>query len=387
MTVSEIALAHQADVIRRSEMAVQASLRIWRQADMADLDASWTALSPQIVAAGSAAQVRNAAASVAVTAKLGAIYGEPAPVALITSSYSGIDGSGRSMEGLLSGTVTTTKKAIGAGLGTREAFLTGASYMAAMMKTSIADMARASDSVASAGKGWTRYVRVVNAGACSRCAVLAGASSFSVAFQRHPACRCTTCAISSDGNSFSNDLPSSPEEYFGTLSAGEQDRIFTKSGAEAIRLGGNPIKVVNARRGALVSSSRAVTPGQIQRSSLRRTIIGSDGRRPIYGYETLEGVSVRGSWGRQQGSLGTTLTKRGRYTAADRQRVMPETIFQLTDDVETRKLLLRDAGFLDQPFTASDFTDNSWIQRQQQARVADRAAADAFLNSIGVRLS
>jgi hypothetical protein len=374
MSVSEIALAHQAKVIRRSEAAVQASLRVWQKADVADLDSSWNALSGQIVATASAAQFRNAVDSVSVTAKLGAEYGEPAAIALMASSFTGIDGSGRSLEGLLHGTVTTTKQAIGAGRGTQQAFLSGASYLASMMKTALADVARASDLTASAGKGWIRYVRVVNPGACSRCAILAGASSFSTAFQRHPACRCTAAGIAMDGSK-QNDLPSSPAEYFDGLTAAEQDRIFTKSGAEAIRLGANPITVANARRGALVpvSSSSALTPAALQRSVLRQQVIGYSGSTPILGRVTLEATTKRGVFGRQVAN-------------AQRQRLMPETIMQLTPDAEMRKVLLRDAGFLDVPIPKSSLGNNSWITERAQIRAADRLAADEFFTAQGIRL-
>ncbi len=40
-----------------------------------------------------------------------------------------------------------------------------------------------------------------------------------------------------------------PRKYFASLSSAEQDRVFTKAGAEAIRAGADIAKVVNARRG------------------------------------------------------------------------------------------------------------------------------------------
>jgi hypothetical protein len=374
MTVSEIALAHQADVIRRNEAAVQASLRVWQRADMADLDGSWNALSGQIVATASAAQVRNAAASASTTMKLGVVYADRAPVVLQTSSYAGIDGSGRSMESLLRGTVTTTKQAIGAGRGTQQAFLSGASYLAAMMKTSLADTARSSDATSSAGKGWINYVRVVNPGACSRCAILAGQGSYRVAFQRHTACRCTTAGVAADG-AMQNDLPSSPEDYFDGLSEAEQNRIFTNDGAEAIRLGANPTTVTNARRGASsgISSANAVTPAGLKRSGMLREVIGTTGTRPIYGFVTTEGTTRRGVF--------------GRLNVVPRQRLMPETIMQLTPNPELRKVLLRDAGFLDLPISPAQHRNNSWIADHARIRAADRVAADSFFASQGIRLS
>jgi hypothetical protein len=51
-----------------------------------------------------------------------------------------------------------------------------------------------------------------------------------------------------------DDLRTDPKLYFKSLTAAEQDRLFTKAGAEAIRLGSDPAKVVNARRGLTMAS-------------------------------------------------------------------------------------------------------------------------------------
>jgi hypothetical protein len=45
------------------------------------------------------------------------------------------------------------------------------------------------------------------------------------------------------------DIQTNPRAYFDSLTASEQDKAFTKAGAEAIRLGADPAKTVNARRG------------------------------------------------------------------------------------------------------------------------------------------
>lgn len=47
--------------------------------------------------------------------------------------------------------------------------------------------------------------------------------------------------------------------YFNSLSAAEQDRLFTKAGAEAIRSGADLARVVNARRGMYEAGGRSFT--------------------------------------------------------------------------------------------------------------------------------
>jgi hypothetical protein len=284
-------------------------------------------------------------------------------------AFAGVDGSGRNVDGLLFGAVTTTKERIGRGVAPPNAFLAGAAYLAAMTKTAIADLARSSAATASTGRSYTRYIRMINPGACNRCAILAGSDRFSKPFQRHPACRCTSVPVV--GDNWPDDLVSSPGEYFESLSEAEQDRIFTKSGAEAIRLGADPIQVVGARRGASgMSYSRSMPrrPGETWR--MQKVPIGQrpDGSQ-IMGYTTIEGTSKRGVYGR---------------TSAGRSRLMPETILDLTDDVDMKRVLLRDAGFLETQIR--DRTSNTWVQERVRQQNADRVAADQFYRSLGIDL-
>lgn len=90
------------------------------------------------------------------------------------------------------------------------------------------------------------YVRMLNPPSCSRCAILAGKFfKLSQGFERHPNCDCRHIPVSED----SPDLTTRPDRYFDSLTREEQDRIFTKAGAQAIRDGADIGQVVNARSG------------------------------------------------------------------------------------------------------------------------------------------
>ncbi|RZU64929.1 hypothetical protein EV379_1240 [Microterricola gilva] len=73
-----------------------------------------------------------------------------------------------------------------------------------------------------------------------------------------------------------------------------------------------------------------------------------------------------------------------RYSATKRTRLMPETIMELADDLPTRQLLLRDAGYLE--FPVGDTSTNAWVAKRLESQIADRAAADAFYRKLGVSL-
>jgi hypothetical protein len=85
-------------------------------------------------------------------------------------------------------------------------------------------------------------------------------SSWRTAFRRHPSCSCST--LPSDRTE-GREHVADPKAYFDSLSPAEQDRVFTKSGAQAIRDGADIGRVVNARRKA--SGMSTATEGQRRR--------------------------------------------------------------------------------------------------------------------------
>lgn len=376
----EVADAHQKKVAQLSDKVVARGLRAWALMDFRNLDASWAGIAPALTSLVSAAQVSNAQQS---NTYLAGVTDSSARNPVNANAFAGVDGSGRPVGGLLFGAVTTTKEAIGAGLAEGQSMLAGATYLAAMMKTAIHDVSRSSDLTAAVGHKYTMYVRVVQAGACSRCAILAGTSSYKKAFQRHPACKCSSYPVEHE------DAPpagfhASPEDYFKSLSPAEQDRVFTKSGAEAIRSGANPVSVVSARRGASgISYGNAIGRSSTANEGrqLTRSVIGHnpDGS-PIMGYQTVEGTTRRGAFGRTQSqiSVGSKRVTGNRYSSVKRTRLMPETIVNLTDDRELRTILLRDAGYIDIPYTPGG--------NRLAIAAADRAEADAFYRHLGIQL-
>lgn len=174
----------------------------------------------------------------------------------------------------------------------------------------IQDAARAAASLAIAARpavnGW---VRMMNPPSCSRCAVLAGRFfRWNQGFARHPRCDCRH--IPSQEADYS-DVRLSGDKWFHDLSPGEQDRIFTKAGAQAVRDGADLGQVVNARRG--------MSTAQIGN---RRAVVSTEGT-------TRRGLASRARTGRNMS-----------------QRVMPETIYDIARDREDAIRLLKLNGFI-----------------------------------------
>jgi len=135
------------------------------------------------------------------------------------------------------------------------------------------------------------------------------------------------------------------------LSPAEQDRVFTKSGAWAIREGADPMKVVNARRGAkgigYSGSNNAPIPAST-RNRMQKTTIGyrADGT-PIEVYATTEGTTVRGQFGRNEIALSGQATREGRYRRSTKVRLMPEQIQIMAGGDTDRAIdLLKRYGYL-----------------------------------------
>lgn len=138
--------------------------------------------------------------------------------------------------------------------------------------------------------------------------------------------------------SVGDDLTVNVAEYFDTLSAAEQDRVFTKAGAEAVRNGADINQVVNARRG--------MQTAQIGGRDTLITLEGTTRRAEAYRFLAPSGTAAR------QGEYVTRLTRNGPETrrvtrnAARRPRLMPETIQRVATDQADYLRLLRANGYL-----------------------------------------
>jgi hypothetical protein len=235
--------------------AANRAQRTWRRMSPSDLDSSWTALSADLVAAVTAGQQRAAApAQGYVESAVRADGGSPDPAGAVrTSAFVGVAADGRPLKSLLYQPVIETRWRLLSGQSGQDALDGALSMLLREIETEVADAGRAADGVSIASdRTVTGYVRVLSPPSCSRCAVLAGkVYGSAVAFQRHPHCDCVHLPTTRYRSSPLMDAG----EYFHSLSAAEQSRIFTVAGAQAIRDGADISSVVNARRGMYTASA------------------------------------------------------------------------------------------------------------------------------------
>lgn len=249
-----------------------------------------------LVAAVSGAQVLAAReVGLSVPAMLEEQGVDPSPVAAAApAALAGVAGDGRSLAGLLDYT--------------RQPEVTPHAF-ALIVLTQLQDTARHMAAVEVAARPQvTSFTRMLVAPSCSRCAILAGrVYRWNRGFLRHPRCDCRHVPTT---ESAAGDLTTDPSAYFDSLDTAAQDRIFTQAGAQAIRDGADPAKVVNARRGM----TTAQTSSGLRRAA-RRDVYG----RPLYTTTELAGGRVR---------------------------LMPESIYEIADDRTDALRLLKSHGYI-----------------------------------------
>ncbi|WP_298742292.1 hypothetical protein [uncultured Microbacterium sp.] len=338
-TLLEFAREHERLRSNLADRTARQVVRLFRSIDPGALDAGWDRVAPLMAGVVTAAQMTAARQAVPFT---NAVTEVSEPVGLVPEAFAGVSREGRAVAPELFAAVTTTKGLIARGSGVPAAFRAGTAVMSILASTLVADAGRSADRTVAVAKGRTMFVRVVSAGACSRCAILAGVTGYRENFERHPNCRCTSIPVVD--NKVPEGFFATPTEYFDSLSAGEQERVFTKSGAEAIRQGADPVKVVNARRGALKATKRP--DGSYSRASLRPTMIGrnADGS-PLMVYATPEGTTARSSWARSQG-LNRGIDAGDRYRRTSTLRLMPESIMRMSSDPVRVRELLKQYGYI-----------------------------------------
>lgn len=340
--LTDLAGDHQQQLDQTAMAASSKVVRLWRNADPADLERSWTYRAPEIVATLTAAQVSAARDASTYGNRAASMVGAKSkPVQAAAVSFGGVTKEGRQVGPELYGGVTYTKSLIKSGMGVGQAFQAGTAVMSILAGNVVRDAGRAAGGTVAVGRGMRYYVRVVQPGACSRCAILAGVKGYRVDFERHPGCRCTSIWIG-DYEDVPEGFFRHPVDYFDSLSEAEQDRVFTKSGAWAIRNGADPAKVVNARRGAYKTSIKH-GPLKYGPSRLKPITIGvrPDGS-PLQVYATVEGTTARGGFGRANA---LDVKRAGdRYRRTSTVRLMPESIFRMSESASperVRELLVR----------------------------------------------
>lgn len=314
-------ISHLSTQRREQQEALEAARGQWRRMG-SEFDGSWALIVGSLVGITSAAQRRLAQSSFDYVPDVLDDLGTPEAIgpSVETSAEPlvGVTGSGTVLDEALYASVITAKIGRSRGLSIHESLSRGEDRLMGRVSLALSDTGRFAERVRLAPTRVAHYQRALTLPSCSRCIILAGRLyRMEQPFQRHPRCDCRHLPVGESGEIEETD----PLELFASLSEREQDRIFTKGGAEAIRNGADMNQIVNARRGMYTS-----------RAGSRKWKF------------TSEGTTRRGWWGRDQQVGGKYAGQRGRRSK--RRRMMPEEIQRLSSGKEDYLRMLRDYGYI-----------------------------------------
>lgn len=228
-----------AEAVRRS------AAREWA-AMGADFDTSWWSVGPRlaaVVVAGQRRAVETAGGYVdAVTSELGL---DAPPVGAVNADrLVGVASDGRTLGGLLRHGVVEAKLAVQAGASQSQALALAGRWVQFAARTQVVDTMRVAAGLHGTARG-LGYVRMLQGASCGRCVILAGRHyRWSSGFQRHPRCDCVNVPVR---ESLAGDMTVDPRSAFDAMTVQQQVKAFGAGGAQAIRDGVDPTKVVNLR--------------------------------------------------------------------------------------------------------------------------------------------
>lgn len=234
-----------------------------------DFDAGWWRLRAQAVqtlqlgrAAAIHAAVPYTSAVLAETGQAGAPAG-----AIVPTTFLAYAPSGAPVTETLDVLPMKAKQAVAGGATAVEARIAAASWLGRVAYTMLADTSRdvyQADMISRPQV--TGYVRMVAPGACSRCIILAGKRFlWNQGFQRHPNCNCRHIPAS---EALAGDMTTDPYAYFKSLTDAEQEKVFGKVQAQAIRDGADIYRVENTRLRGLGTAAGNRRYGTPYRSTL-----------------------------------------------------------------------------------------------------------------------
>lgn len=285
------------------------------------LDDSWARIGPRMTSLVTQGQLRTAERAPLEVAQMLDEQGlaVQAEGRIKPASLAGVASDGRALESLLYQSIVVAGQALNAGVLAPQALALGWKWLEQAVATQIADANRvAGGAQAVLSPAVTRQVRVVNPGACSRCIALAGIETYATtAFERHPKCRCKNVPTNRE---IGTEVGTDPMDYFNSMSESDQDRTFTKAGAQAIRDGADFHQVVNSRRGMYTTAEGKFTTEGMTRRGYAHHVMAQNPR-----------------W--VERAPGTSRPK------VKARRLMPEQIYKVATDRNDAIRLLKAFGY------------------------------------------
>jgi hypothetical protein len=231
--------------------------RLWSRMGE-DFDTSWAGIRGQVISVAETGRVATVNTALPYTAAVLAETGMDAPAEgrLDGRRFLSSAPDGRTVSGLFDQAPIKAKLAVAGGASTATALSSAGSWLSTTALTLMADTRRevyAADIIQRPAV--SGYVRMLNPPSCSRCIILAGKwFQWNTGFRRHPRCDCLHIPAAENA---SGDMRTDPYATFKSMSAEQQDRVFGRINAKAIRDGADIYRVVNIEQRGLATAKAA----------------------------------------------------------------------------------------------------------------------------------
>lgn len=253
--------------------------KLWRRMGD-DFDASWDRVGPQILTVVHKGRTAAVANAIPYTAALLRETGQrDDPVGILSPTpFLSTAPDGRPLDTLYHQAVVAAKTQVGKGAAAAAALGVAGRWLTMVTLTVLADTRRevyGADIIQR--PNLDGYTRMLNPPSCKDCIILAGRwYRWNTGFERHPRCDCFHLPASKKTVA---DLVSDPYATFQAMSPLEQERIFGRIEARAIRDGADIYRVVNlsnrglgtARSARLYGTPSRMTVDDIYRVAGTRT--------------------------------------------------------------------------------------------------------------------
>ncbi|MEU5091713.1 hypothetical protein [Streptomyces sp. NPDC021356] len=336
---ADLVAAYGASQRRVASASELKAARLWELLERRDLTGSWLrTVGPALVRLLTAGQMFAASSGQqyvdAMVAADGLSSDYLAGASQVSGrALSGVAADGRALDSLLYLPVIGTKTLLAGGMSLPEAMLAGQMQLRRIVASEVAAAGSGAAGVAiAANRTVTGYVRVVRAGACARCAILAGRwYRWNASFLRHKRCQCYGVPATEARSGRRTD----PMGFFRSLSHSEQNRRFTAGGAQAIRDGADIFKVVNA--------GRSMRTMDVYGERVRATLEGTTRRGEFFQMMRAEAEQRTGiRYARTRADLEQGLPRFHLRTP----RLMPGEIYRLAESRDEVIRLLARYGYL-----------------------------------------
>ncbi|WP_371031262.1 hypothetical protein [Pseudoclavibacter sp. JSM 162008] len=244
----ESAILHYQEQQQIKVRTMKAVRRLWRGMTD-DFDLSWSRIGLDV---GDAIMAGQLAASMAAQEHLlgmgdeldlGNPVGFADPFAFVGWTSEGVE-----LDRVTRTSIVQAKQLVGAGVDVTSALTQAGSWLEELTANEITGAASGMSTATVTSTPRTGYVRMLNLPSCKDCIILAGRwYRWNQGFQRHGGCDCEHIPARES----MTELRTDPYEAFNSLTKAEQDKIFGKADAQAIRDGADIYRVVNVRNRGL----------------------------------------------------------------------------------------------------------------------------------------